>query len=359
MGFKELRYHVYVQQLTFPILKIVFALVALILGFELLGWTRMFVISLVGTTCVAFLFFKTHILSYLSQVRRKAFSFKEIFAYSWPMSLGMIFLLLFGQFDLLFLGYYRSSEEVGIYKIYLQIAILLGFVLFSFGQIYKPIISGLIAKKKLDEVRDTYQRLTKWIFIIVAFGLSAIFLFGADIVGILFTENYLVFPVALLILTLGRFLNSSVGPTGKTLEAFGNTRLWLLNTTIMIIVNITLNFLLIPKYGLIGAAISHATSLSVIALAELIEIYLLFRLQPFNREYFKYILTAIIATGLVFYVQSLIPEMNITTLVCLNILLLLLFITGLYLTKSIDDVDIEIMRAIKSKSYLQGKALKR
>jgi len=75
---------------------------------------------------------------------------------------------------ILFLGYYRSSEEVGIYKIYLQIAILLGFVLFSFGQIYKPIISGLIAKKKLDEVRDTYQRLTKWIFIIVAFGLSGV-----------------------------------------------------------------------------------------------------------------------------------------------------------------------------------------
>ena len=348
IGYKELRFQVYIQQFARNMLKIFLGTVIFLMGYKLIGWTWMYIFSLIGATLLAYYFFKKKILSSLSKVKKVPLSFKEIISYSWPLIINNIILLFLGQIGLLFLGYFRSPSEVGIYRIYIYLIIILAFVLQSFAQIYKPVISGLIAKNNVKEVKETYKRISKWIFLINGLGLLIILIFGQDIIRILFTKDYLLAPLALFILAIGRFLNSSFGPEGMTLEAFGNTKLLMLNSLIMLGINLGLNYLLIPKYGIVGASIATASSITIGGLAGLIEIYFLYRMQPFSLKHIKYICIGLISGAILYFIAKKFT-LNVIGLMGLIILLIGMYISGIYYSHSFDNLDYQIFRKVKAK----------
>lgn len=354
IGLKELRYQVYLQQISLPILKVVFAAVIFTMGYGLLGWTWMYILSLGVTSLLALWFFRKNIISALSKITKKSISFRQIFSYSWPLSVSSMILIILWQIDILFLGVFSSSANVGVYSIYLHLVAILGLVLSSFARIYKPVISELISKNQPEEIEKIYERVSKWIFNINAFGLLLILLFGTSIIRIVFTEDYLSAPVGLFILATGIFVNSSFGPEGMTLEAFGNTKLSMLNSFIMLATSIGLDFLLIPRYGIVGAAIAMATSISVGGLAGLIEIYILYRLQPFRLDHFKYLVVTLTAGTILYALRLKFTELNIFQLVVLITLLSILYSAGFYLTRSLDAVDYEVFNRVKLKFIGKG-----
>ena len=71
------------------------------------------------------------------------------------------------------------------------------------------------------------------------------------------------------ILLCGQFVNSALGHQGKSLEAFGNVRLLLANGTTFLGVTLFLDLLLIPRYGIYGAAIGSSSGLVVAKSARL------------------------------------------------------------------------------------------
>jgi len=349
IGYKELRFQVYIQQLGLPLLKIMMAAICLTLGFGLMGWTWMYLFSVTGSSLIALYFSKKHIFAKFSSIPSVHVSFKNIFSYSWPLSFGLILIILYGQFDLLFLGYFRNSEEVAIYKIYLQVITIFSLVILSFAQIFKPTASELLGRNNLKEIKEIYQRISKWVFNINGIILSILLLFGPALIKIFFTRIYFREPLALFILATGNFLSSSLGPTARTLEAFGNTKLWLLNSILMISFNGGLNFVLIPKYGLIGAAISHSISLIIGGLAGLIEIYVLHGLQPFNLKHLKYILNLLLSSLITYLLITSFPEINLVRLIFLLVFFFCLISMGLYLSKTLDEVDLNILKTIKTR----------
>lgn|GEM_PF-2011167 len=349
IGYKEVRYRVYIQQLTLPLLKIILGIAVFALGYSLLGWTWIYIFSLAGASSLALWFFRKHISSTLSQVAKKSISFSEIVSYSWPLSINSIILIFLGQIDFLFLGYFRTSSEVGVYSIYIYLVAILGLVLSSFAQIYKPVISESISRGRIQDVREIYRRVSKWIFIINAFGLLFFLLFGEHFVKILFTKTYLISPAALSIISVGIFLNSSFGPEGMTLEAFGNTKLSMLNSLVMLGTNVGLDYFLIPHYGIIGAAIATATSVTVGGLAGLIEIYILYRLQPYNIQYLRYIIVVLVTGVIAHTVTFSIVNLGIVTLFALISILTVIYIIGVHFSRSLDNTDYQVLSLIRAR----------
>jgi len=349
VGYKELRYQVYIQHITLPTLKIVLGIAVFTAGYGLLGWTWIYVISLLFSSFLALWFFKRHISSALSEIAKLPVSFREIVSYSWPLSITSIILIFLGQIDFLFLGYYRPTEEIGTYRIYIYLVASLGLTLASFAQIYKPVISGLISKEGFNEIGNTYKKVSKWIFLINAFVLLVFLLFGTPIMSNFFGKSYLIAPSALSILAVGRFLNSSFGPEGMTLEAYGNTKLSLLNSMIMLGTNVGLDYLLIPEYGIIGAAIATASSITLGGLAGLIEIYLLYQLQPYTLQYLKYSAIVITTGGITYLATPDFVNIGVAELLVRILILLTIYTFGLHYSKSLDRIDYEIFGHIRTK----------
>lgn len=115
---------------------------------------------------------------------------RELILFSLPLLFSSIMGLIMSWSDTVMLGYFRSSEEVGLYNTANPLARFLSVVLFSLVLIYVPIASKLIASDKIAELKDIYKIMTKWITI-AALPLFYLFLFyPSDVISLLFGKKY-------------------------------------------------------------------------------------------------------------------------------------------------------------------------
>ena len=110
----------------------------------------------------------------------------------------------------------------------------------------------------------------------------------------LFSKNYSLAIGCFYILLCGQFINSALGHQGKSLEAFGSVRLLLANGITFLGVTLFLDLLLIPRYGIYGAAIGSSSGLVVANLLAYAEVHNLYRLNLMDTEYFRVMIILLI-----------------------------------------------------------------
>jgi O-antigen/teichoic acid export membrane protein len=345
IGFKELKYRTYLRQITWPVLQIFLAILFFSIGYGLQGWLNMYVIAALGTGVLAIWFFWKRIVLQLRQVPSEPLSLGEVFSYSWPLSINMMVLTFAGQIDMIVLGVFRPTEEVGIFRNYLLLLVVLAVIRSSLGLIYKPIISEMISRDRIGELRQVYTRLSKWMFLANTLGFCFISLFGPRVIAILFGESYVVTPLAIPILAVGTFVNSGTGPTGMTLESFGNTKFVMLNSVVLSLTNLVLDFLLIPRYGVLGAAIGASGALVVVTAVELIENYFLHNLQPFTRSHLGAMGAGFGAATLVHFLMSCLPATHFALGIEI-VLVVAIYGAGLIFFRCLDQTDYQLLREV-------------
>ncbi|GDX51733.1 polysaccharide biosynthesis protein [Bacteroidota bacterium] len=159
-----------------------------------------------------------------------------------------------GWTDTIFLGRYGTEADVGIYKVAFRISTITSLTLTAFLLTVAPKIAELHAKGELKRLAAVVQNTTKLIFWTSAPVLILFILFPYFFMG-LFGNEFLVGEVALIILSFGQFINAATGPVGNLLMMTGKQDV---NRNIVIattVITVILNAVLIPIYGIIGAAI--------------------------------------------------------------------------------------------------------
>jgi O-antigen/teichoic acid export membrane protein len=103
-------------------------------------------------------------------------------------------------------------------------------------------------------------------------------------------------------------LNASVGPVGGVLMMTGHERWVLANTVLLGGLNAIGNYLLVPEYGIIGAAISTAGAVICWNLVSLLEVYLLLGIQPYTAAYLRVLGAGALAFGAALAILALLPS---------------------------------------------------
>ena len=186
----------------------------------------------------------------------------------WVKSAMPLFLLgsiqvLGAQADIFLLGFLADSEEVGIFKSMYQISLLVIFSLIAVNAIISPYIVRSFEEKnskKLKKLLFVFCGLNLVIALIIA---SPFLMFGEFFVELLYGEEFVAGVTCLQILILGRIINSIFGISNQFLKMMGEERIATKGIFIGAIIGIFLNFLLIPKYGIEGAAIASASALII------------------------------------------------------------------------------------------------
>ena len=123
----------------------------------------------------------------------------------------------------------------------------------------------------------------------------------------------------------------------------GRQKRWLLFTALALVGNVLLNLLLIPRYGVIGAAISTSAAVSALFLTGLVSVRLSLKLWPYDRRYIKGLAAALLA-GLAilalrsFEIQSDLLALALISAVSAGVFLLVLLILRL------DAEDLTLLR---------------
>lgn len=186
---------------------------------------------------------------------------KEILSLSLPMLMTSAMTFVIGQTGVLILGVLRPEVEVGYYSVAVRLATLTSFVLFAINTIAAPKFSELFHAGKMDELFYVAKKSTKLIFWTTTPILLVLVLFGKSLIGLLFGSDFIVAYGAMVLLVLGQFVNSIAGSTGYFMNMTGGQKIFRNIITAAAGINIALNLLLIPIWGINGAALAGMSSL--------------------------------------------------------------------------------------------------
>ena len=215
-----------------------------------------------------------------------AYSFRFHLGISIPMILTSFIQLLNGKVDVLMLGYFRDTSDVGVFAMAFKLSVITNFVIGALKTIAMPKISELFWSDKRTELNNVIQYSTRLIFIF-SFPVSVILLVFPEFILGIFKEEFIVGATTLRIFAVTQLINACSGMVAVFLNMAGHQGFFTRLVTITTAMNIGLNLLLIPKWGLEGAAI--ATMVSTVSW-NLIGVYYIYKkngIMTFYNPFYK------------------------------------------------------------------------
>jgi len=345
-GFGRVREKVYFQNMVYPTAFLVLIALGAFLNFPFTYVFFAYVLAQVITLlALTFDVWKVKLFEFGISLDLKLG--RELIIFSIPLLLTGILGFVMTWADTLMLGYYKSSEVVGLYNAASPIAKLLPIFLNSAAFLYAPIASQLYAQEKLGELKRVYQILTKWVFLLTLPIFSVMFLFPEATIGFFFGGKYVGASRALQILALGFMFHTFLGLNGASLVVIGESSFIMIPNLVSAVFNVILNAFLIPIYGINGAAIATAISYFTRNILSSLRLYQKSKIHPFSWNYVKPLAISLVLLGLI---QSL--HLRISS-IWYAIPVLIIFL-GVYfflvlLSRSLDKEDVELLLAVEKR----------
>ncbi|MGO1162545.1 lipopolysaccharide biosynthesis protein [Brucella pseudogrignonensis] len=244
-----------------PLLVLVFMIAAHVIGLKASAITGLAAsIAATWLTALGQLLSVNRSLKKEIPIGEKEILFSQWMKVALPMFLveGFFFLLI--NVDVLMVGHMMEPQDVAIYFAATKIMALAHFVYFAVKAGVAQRYSDLLHSGNRAEFVRFAEASTSWTFwptlllgiVILALGYPLLMLFGSG-----FTQGY---PL-LFVLIIGVIARASVGPAESLLNMSGKQNICALLYALTLAVNILLNLIFIPRFGLMGAAFSTAFSM--------------------------------------------------------------------------------------------------
>jgi O-antigen/teichoic acid export membrane protein len=280
-GFENTIYRTYARDLLYNGLRLGLLVILLLAGLGVFAAGYAYVIA-GAAGFLAIHLFLNRLMPLRGPVRTHG---RKLLWFSLPLLFSAAVTKLLSQIDTIMLGYYLSNASVGIYDVAYPLALGLGVIFSSFGFIYLPLTSRFDASGRRGELDRVHKLTAKWT-VLVGFPVFLTFAaFPTDIVNAVFGDEYIGQGVGatLAILSSGFFVSGMAGYCQNALSGLGYTRSILAVNVISAIANIVLNVLLIPRYGIVGAAAASALSFATLNWVAFAFLYHVTGISPFSR----------------------------------------------------------------------------
>ena len=170
------------------------------------------------------------------------------------------------RIDIIMISKHLTASDVAVYNVAYKFAAFSAFGLVIINSVMVPLIARHFnsSEKAINLESLIKPNIRKALFIssiiaiiLIVFGKHLLSLFGKD------TENYSIGYISMIILIFGQIINVAIGSVGYILTMAKLEKCAIISIISSIIINVTLNYLLLPIYGIEGAAISTAFSMIV------------------------------------------------------------------------------------------------
>ncbi len=175
----------------------------------------------------------------------------------------------------------------------------------SMNRVSSALISEAWKRKDIAYISDFYRRSCLTQLIVGCFLFLGVWGNIGNIMHILPGEyasgKYVIFYIALMSL-----FDMATGANGIIITSSRYYRFEFFSMLMLIFLCFVTNWLLIPLYGIVGAAIATAVTIFIFNLARVIFLYIRFRMFPYNMQNLKIVLVTLITLG----IASVIPQMD-------------------------------------------------
>ena len=180
---------------------------------------------------------------------------------SLPMFLSSTIMVFLGWLDSFILGIYVKDSDIGIYSVALKLAMICTFSIEAINSGLAPKVANLHRQEKKIELRRLVKFVTTINFLVTIVIVMVLLISNKWLLG-LFGEEFKSGTIVLFILCFVHLINSAMGSAAIIMQMTGYQKQYRNIAFISLCINLILNFLLIPKFGISGAAIATAISLT-------------------------------------------------------------------------------------------------
>lgn len=302
----NLRYKIIVTDFFQPLAKLTLTVIILYMGFELYGVVLGTLIAWVLSLLIAISILRSQIETFSSIniiLNNKIQKSKEFFVFSLPLIAADAGTLLYKRMDIYMIGFYLTSTDVGIYGAAVVITQFLSLPISGINQLFPSIASGLYERGNIAELDQLFKDVTRWATMLAAFPVVIIITHSNTILS-LFGPEFTAGTLVLSILCVGKLVDNLVGPSGFLLMMTNHERLASLNQWSFGVINVGLNYILIDRIGVVGAALATAAVLTLLNLTRVLEIYYLESLSPYSGRLASVFFAAVISLIVAFFIGS-------------------------------------------------------
>lgn len=191
-----------------------------------------------------------------------AYDGRRWLASAWPLALVAGTHVINLHADVLMLGLFAPAREVGIYRVAAQVAVFAAFGLAAVNMVVGPLFAGLYARGDSVNLQLLAVRSARAVFAFSAAVVAFFAMVGAGLLEAVFGAGFDDAYLPLMILFVGQLANGAVGSVGYLLNMTGHERDTARGVAIAAALNVALNLLLIPPWGMHGAAAATAASMA-------------------------------------------------------------------------------------------------
>ncbi len=329
--------------------RLILLLILVLSGIGVISIPISFVLTFVGLWLLSYCYAKKNIVNL---PRTNLPSWKKImpsiFSYAWPLLFTGILYSIFYWTDSLVLGYFNNATEVGQYNAAITIVSLFGIVPDLFMQLFFPIISFKLSEGKKELIQALTQQIVKWIYFLSVPIFIVLFLFSKQWLTLLFSSDFVSAEKSLQILVIGALCASITGLSTSLISIKGRTRLVLTDFLIFTTINLILDISLVPKIGMLGAAIATFVTQILFLITVIRQIKTIYGFNPI-KNYIQKLIAITAGLLLIGGYFKQISDVNLWTAIIFSILLIIIYVIAIFILRIFDSEDKMIIKSILKK----------
>ncbi|MBI5376468.1 MAG: oligosaccharide flippase family protein [Candidatus Schekmanbacteria bacterium] len=293
------------------------------------------VIVSITTSLITFIVIKKHIIF--------SFSFdklKRMLSFGLPYVPSGIFLWIITVSDRFFIQYYSSQTELGLYSLSYKFSKIADLLFVNPFMLVWPSIYFPLAKEK--NARESFSKFMNIYSLFIAFGGLGLILFTGPVIHLITPKAFWRANDAVFLIVSSSILYGVLFVLNVGIEVTRKTKLNVITIGSSAFFNLLLNYLLIPSYGMMGAAVATFASY----------VFMIIVAQKINEKYypikydwnkvFKVVFAFTVSISLSFIIKS---ENILNDFLC-KLLLLSIYPIILYFLKYFSIAEIKSIREL-------------
>ncbi|MCW4466150.1 lipopolysaccharide biosynthesis protein [Glutamicibacter sp. MNS18] len=185
----------------------------------------------------------------------------EFWRFTGPRGLARMAQVMIQRADIVIVTVLLGPAPAAIYTAATRFLVLGQVATSALQQVSEPQLAGLLARKEVRAVTSVVRQMTVWSVALVWPIYLVFAVHSGALMALVFGSGYEAGGPVLRLLSVAMLIATAVGPLDVLLLMAGKSSLSLFNTTVALVVDLALCFLLIPHWGILGAGLAWAAAI--------------------------------------------------------------------------------------------------
>jgi O-antigen/teichoic acid export membrane protein len=206
----------------------------------------------------------------------------DFWRFTTPRAVASVTNAIIQRVDIVLIAIMKGPVDAAVYTAATRFLVLGQFAGTAIARSSQPRLTELFTQGDRRGTNIVYQATTAWLILLTWPIYLLVLVYGSEVLGI-FGHSYQAGYTVMVVLGITQLAGVVFGQVDVVLITAGKSSWSMLNGMLVMVTNVGLDIWLIPRHGILGAAIAWGTAITVSNVVPLIQLAVVFRLQPVSR----------------------------------------------------------------------------